>query len=133
MIIEAVTNLAHEAHRSLRQIDRRNPVGRTIVTAVKAGMCEICGADDLFFARSCETGRVFFVCAACGWAGLNERLDPSSHISEIHEDLAPTGWTLADEVEVHAAGYRGETLDDARNEAIIEIAERIVAELEPWN
>ncbi len=46
------------------------------------------------------------------------------------------GSVLLDRIVSDQASFsqlRGETLDDARNEAINEIAERIVAELEPWN
>jgi hypothetical protein len=73
---------------------------------VLAGWCAACIARDLLIARDLESGRFFLVCAACGCAGTAN--DASNrHIKEVHELLAPKGWTLASSKEVEAAGKKG--------------------------
>src|SRR4051812_47186742 len=71
---------------------------------VSAGWGQACVARDLLFARALGSGRVFFICAACGAAGRSHD-DCGVHISEAHARLAPEGWTLASRQEAESSGY----------------------------
>ena len=82
---------------------------------VLAGWCEECVARDLLFARSVDTGRIFYVCAACGAAGT-EINNCAAHIREVHQVLAPGGWTLALRGEIEANDLGDKIAGDASEE-----------------
>jgi hypothetical protein len=86
---------------------------------VSAGWCKECVARDLLFAREIHSGRIFFVCAACGVAGA-EIETCHAHVREAHEVLAPRGWTLARREEVEAAGF-GEMVAGTASEDYIDL------------
>jgi len=81
-----------------------------------AGRCEACVAEDLLFARAINTGRIFFVCAACTAAGAERPTSAMSpweqSISFLHEELAPIGWSLALEEEVER-DFPGQVMKEA--------------------
>lgn len=68
-----------------------------------SGTSECCAGEDLFFARDLNSGRIFFVCAACATAG-SEISTCYTDIRKVHLTLAPSGWRLATREEVEAAG-----------------------------
>ena len=86
---------------------------------VSAGWCEACVARDLLFARAVGSGRVFFVCAACGAAGQSPDAC-EAHIREGHARLAPDGWTLASCEEVECAGF-GQRIEGAALESYADL------------
>lgn len=79
---------------------------------VLAGWCERCVARALLFARCLASGRIFYVCAACAGAGATIH-ECDSHISQVHLQLAPNGWTLASLGEVTAAGLGSQVQGEA--------------------
>jgi hypothetical protein len=79
---------------------------------VSAGWCKTCVAHDLLFARTTGSGRIFFICAACGSAST-EAHTVGDFIYRCHGLLAPNGWTLASMESVEAAGLASLIIGEA--------------------
>lgn len=78
------------------------------------GWCNLCGAQDLFYARPVDSESLFFVCAACGHGCPTPDGDYTS-VDDVAAMVAPNGWMLAVSADVPNAESAGTILDTQKS------------------